>query len=87
MQLFFVCFPQFDLVSSFTCRIRKQDIAFSESAVFVSWHVRSNEIEKYKLRSIKERLIYVFFVATLWTLRRPCCIFACYWNEGIYWAA
>jgi len=27
--------------------------------------VRSNEIEKYKLRSIKERFIYVFFVAAL----------------------
>lgn len=66
LGFFSICLHQFGLVvSSFICRIRKQVIIFSGSAVFMSWHARSNEIEKYKLRSIKERFIYVFFVAAL----------------------
>lgn len=55
---FSICLHQFDVVvSSFICRIRKRVIIFSGSAVFMSRPVRSNEIEKYKLRSIKERFI------------------------------
>lgn len=50
----------------------------------MSWHARSNEIEKYKLRSIKERFIYVFFVAALQIKESLLWFFFCYWNEGIH---
>lgn len=82
---FSICLHQFGLVvSSFICRIRKHVIIFSGSAIFMSWHARSNEIEKYKLRSIKERFIYVFFVAALQIKESLLWFFFCYWNEGIH---
>lgn len=68
-----ICLHQFGLaVNSFICRIRKQ-VLFSGSAVFMSWHVRPKEIEKYKLKSNKE--IFVYTLRQSYRSQRACCIF------------
>lgn len=79
LVFFPICLHEFGfVVNSLICRIRK--LFYFQEVQFLSRHVRANEIEKYKLKSNKERFIYTFFETAL-QIRELAAIFFFIWMK------